>query len=131
YVGNPVIGQDSGMIAGLPPNGIAITADAAAALSACDVAIDFSSPLATCKHAKHAADRGISLVVGTTGLAAADETVLKRASERTAIVYAANFSVGMNLLADLVKRAAARLGPDFDIEILEMHHRHKVDSPSG
>lgn len=131
HVGSPLLGQDATALAGLPPRGIQIGPDATAALSACDVAIDFSSPQATVQHAKLAAERGIPLVVGTTGLAEADEGALAQAGARIPLVYAANFSVGMNLLADLVGRAASKLGPDFDIEIAEMHHRHKVDAPSG
>jgi 4-hydroxy-tetrahydrodipicolinate reductase len=131
HSGNTLIGQDAAIIAGLAASGVPISDDLAAALAQCDVAIDFSTPKATVEHAKLAAEKGIPLVVGTTGLAAADETALKRAAERIALVYAANYSVGMTLLADLVKRTASRLGPDFDIEIVEMHHRHKVDAPSG
>jgi 4-hydroxy-tetrahydrodipicolinate reductase len=131
YAGNPLIGQDASILAGLPTKGIAIVDDAGDALARSDVAIDFSSPQAAVRHAKLAAERGVPLVVGTTGLAAADEEALKRAGERIAVVYAANYSVGMNLLADLVRRAASRLDTGFDIEIVEMHHRHKVDAPSG
>jgi 4-hydroxy-tetrahydrodipicolinate reductase len=129
--GNPLIGEDAAALAGLPAAGIAIRADVPGALSGSDAAIDFTTPSATIQHAKRAAERGIPLVIGTTGMAAADEESLADTAEHIPIVYAANFSVGMNLLADLVRRAAARLGPDFDIEILEMHHRHKVDAPSG
>jgi len=131
HADNPLVGHDPAILAGLPAGGITITADVPDALAGCDVAIAFSTPSATVQHAGAAAARGIPLVVGTTGLAAADEQALARAAERIAIVYAANFSVGMNLLADLVRRTAARLGSDFDIEIVEMHHRHKVDAPSG
>jgi len=129
--GAPEIGQDAAMLAGLPPAGVMIDSDVAGALADCRAAIEFSTPAATVRHAALAAERRIAYVVGTTGLAEADEHVLRHAAERIPVVYAANYSVGMTLLGDLVERAAARLGDDWDIEILEMHHRHKVDAPSG
>jgi 4-hydroxy-tetrahydrodipicolinate reductase len=125
------IGRDAGQLAGLPPAGILVGDDPVAGLAQARAAIEFSTPAASVRHAMLAAERGVAYVVGTTGLARVDEETLAHAAERIPIVYAANFSVGMTLLADLVARAASRLGPDFDIEILEMHHRHKVDAPSG
>ncbi len=125
------LGQDAGLAAGLPPTGILLSADPRAALSDCGAAIEFSTPSATVRHAALAAELGIPYVAGTTGLAEADETCLRHAAQRIPVIYAANYSVGMILLADLVERAASRLGQDYDIEILEMHHRHKVDAPSG
>jgi len=129
--GSPHIGQDAASVAGLPQAGIPIGTDAAAALAACKAAIEFSTPAATIKHAALAAESAVAYIIGTTGLAEADEQVLHDAARHIPIVYAANYSIGMNLLADLVRRAASRLGDDFDIEIIEMHHRHKVDAPSG
>jgi 4-hydroxy-tetrahydrodipicolinate reductase len=131
YAGSPLIGQDAAILAGLPSGGLAIDTDAAAGIAASAVAIEFSTPAATVKHAELAADRGVAYVAGTTGLATADEDMLREAARRIPIVYAANYSIGMTLLADLVQRTAASLGPEFDIEIVEMHHRHKVDAPSG
>lgn len=131
HAGSPLLGQDAAVLAGLPPGGVAIGADAAAAMAGADAAIDFSTPAASVRHAALAAEMGVACVIGTTGLAHADEAALRRTAERIPIVYAANYSVGMTLLADLVTRAASRLGDDFDIEIVEMHHRHKVDAPSG
>jgi 4-hydroxy-tetrahydrodipicolinate reductase len=131
YAGSPLIGQDAAILAGLPGRGLTIGADAAAAIAASRAAIEFSTPGATVKHAELAADRGIAYVAGTTGMAECDEDALREAAERIPVVYAANYSVGMTLLADLVQRAAAALGPEFDIEIVEMHHRHKIDAPSG
>lgn len=131
HEGNKLIGLDASVLAGLPASGILIGADAVAAIRASDVAIEFSSPAATVKHAELAAAAGTAYLAGTTGLATCDEDVLREAAERIPIVYAANYSVGMTLLADLVKRAAGSLGPEFDIEIVEMHHKHKVDAPSG
>jgi 4-hydroxy-tetrahydrodipicolinate reductase len=129
--GSASVGQDAGLLAGREPAGIVIGADAAAALASVHAAIEFSTAAATTRNAALAADSGVAYVVGTTGLAAADEEALRDAARRIPIVYAANFSVGMTLLADLVERAAARLEADFDIEIVEMHHRHKIDAPSG
>jgi 4-hydroxy-tetrahydrodipicolinate reductase len=129
--GSPLIGQDAAILAGLPACGIAVGTDAAAAFAASTAAIEFSTPGATVTHAALAAKLGIAYIVGTTGLATADEDGLREAAKDIPIVYAANYSVGVTLLNDLVRRAAASLGPDFDIEILEMHHRHKVDAPSG
>jgi 4-hydroxy-tetrahydrodipicolinate reductase len=131
HEGSPMLGQDVALLAGLAAGGITIGKDSTAGIAAADVAIEFSTPAATVKHAGIAADNGVAYVVGTTGMAACDEDVLRKAAERIPVVYAANFSIGVTLLADLVWRAAARLGPEFDIEIVEMHHRHKVDAPSG
>ena len=131
HAGNPALGQDAGLLAGLPPQNISLTDDVVTALARCSAAIEFSSPAATVAHAALAADRGIAYVAGTTGMSAVDEDALVQAARRIPVVYAANFSVGMNILSDLVRRTAATLGVDFDIEISEMHHRHKVDAPSG
>ena len=109
-----------------------ITSDAEELFKKSDTVIDFTSPAATRAHAKLAAKHGVSLIVGTTGLSTADEKELAAAAKKTPIVYAANFSVGVNVLLALVERGAATLGDDdFDIEIFEAHHKNKVDAPSG
>jgi len=131
YDGSPLIGQDAAILAGLPAGGLALGKDSAAGIAASNVAIEFSTPAATVKHAVIAAEKGVAYVAGTTGMAACDEDVLREAAERIPVVYAANYSIGIVLLTDLVRRTAGRLGPEFDIEIVEMHHRHKVDAPSG
>jgi 4-hydroxy-tetrahydrodipicolinate reductase len=131
YDGSPLIGQDAAILAGLPAGGLTIGKDSAAGITASNVVIEFSTPAATVKHAKIAAEKGVAYVAGTTGMAACDEDVLREAAERIPVVYAANYSIGIVLLNDLVWRTASRLGPEFDIEIVEMHHRHKVDAPSG
>lgn len=106
--------------------------DIAAAVDASDVLIDFTRPEATVAHARLAASMKKALVVGTTGLSAADEAVLAEAAKSSPVFYAANMSLGVNLLAALVEQAAARLkDSEFDIEIFEAHHKHKVDAPSG
>jgi 4-hydroxy-tetrahydrodipicolinate reductase len=129
--GSPEIGMDAAVLAGLPAAGLTVGADAVSAMNDSAAVIEFSTPAATVRHAILAADAGCAYVAGTTGLAEADEHILHEAAKRIPVVYAANYSIGMTLLADLVERAAARLGPEFDIEIVEMHHRHKVDAPSG
>jgi 4-hydroxy-tetrahydrodipicolinate reductase len=129
--GSPLLGQDSGVLAGLGPNGVALSADAPALVAKADGIIDFTVPQATIALAALAAQAGIVHIIGTTGLAAADETKIKEAAQRAMIVKSGNMSVGVNLLAALVKRVAATLDQDFDIEILEMHHNKKVDAPSG
>lgn len=96
-----------------------------------DVIIDFTLPEGTRNHAKLAAEHKKTLIVGTTGLTHDDEMELRQAAEKTTIIYAANMSIGVNLLLALVEQAAARLDPDWDIEIFESHHKYKVDAPSG
>lgn len=98
---------------------------------ASDVLVDFTRPDALPAHLEAAMAGGCPIVVGTTGLSPANHAAIDTASARVAVLQAANTSLGVNLLAHLVREAAARLGPDWDIEIVEMHHRHKVDAPSG
>jgi len=125
------IGSDSGLVAGLQENGIIIQDDPALLFREADVVIDFSSPAASRLHASLAAKSKTALVVGTTGLSGEDETVLHQAAGQTALVYCANTSVGVTLLGQIVEQVAARLTDGWDIEILETHHHHKVDAPSG
>jgi 4-hydroxy-tetrahydrodipicolinate reductase len=129
--GAEAVGGDLGTLVGRAALGLAVGTDAGALFAASDAVIDFTAPAATVLHAGLAAETGRVLVVGTTGMAAADEAVLRRAAERVPVIYAPNFSIGVNLLLALTERAAATLGDDYDIEIVEMHHRHKVDAPSG
>jgi 4-hydroxy-tetrahydrodipicolinate reductase len=129
--GGEYIGQDAGVLAGVAALGLAVSDDADAAIARADVAIDFSSGGATRAHALSAATHGTSLVIGTTALDADDEEAIAVAALSVPIVVAANFSVGVVLLAALVKQAAETLGAVSDIEIVEMHHRSKVDAPSG
>lgn len=96
-----------------------------------DAIIDFTIPEATVHHAALAALHKTALVIGTTGLSVDDEKQLEDFSKETPIVYAANMSIGVNMLISLVKQTAARLGPEWDIEVFETHHHHKIDSPSG
>jgi 4-hydroxy-tetrahydrodipicolinate reductase len=129
--GNPAIGRDLGEVAGLGPVQLRIGADARALFTVADAVIDFTSPAATVAHAELAAEAGKVLVIGTTGFESAHDARIAAAARRTAIVRAPNMSLGVNLLFALVEQVAARLAQDFDIEIFEMHHKHKVDAPSG
>jgi len=129
--GSPFVGQDAAALAGAEPAGVVIGDDAEALFDISDAVINFTAPAATVVHAALAAETGTALTVGTTGLSENDFSQLKTAAERTVIVQAANFSIGVNLLLGLTEQVAGILGDDYDIEILEMHHRHKVDAPSG
>lgn len=129
--GSEALGADAGVLAGAGALGVAISDDARAAFAQADAVVDFTSPAATRAFADLAAEFGLVHVVGTTGLGEEDFAALRRAAERTVVVQSGNMSLGVNLLAVLVRKAARTLGEDFDIEILEMHHRHKVDAPSG
>lgn len=131
--GSPAIGQDAGEVAGLGRLGIVIAERPESLFDggAVDAVIEFSTPEATLRHAALSAESGIVHVIGTTGLDTAAEARLAEAALSARLVYAANMSLGVNLLLSLVEQAARRLGPDYDIEVLEMHHRHKVDAPSG
>ncbi len=108
-----------------------ITADADELFKKSDTVIDFTAPEATRKHIWLAAKHHKSYIIGTTGLTDADEKEMKDAAKETRIVYAANYSVGVNLLAALVEKASETLGAEWDIEIFEAHHKHKIDAPSG
>jgi 4-hydroxy-tetrahydrodipicolinate reductase len=129
--GSPFAGRDSGELAGLGPNGIAISGDAASAIGEADAVVDFTIPKATVELAALAAAAGCAHVIGTTGLSPDDEAVVRSAAARSVIVQSGNMSLGVNLLAALVKRVAKTLGDDYDIEIVEMHHNKKIDAPSG
>jgi 4-hydroxy-tetrahydrodipicolinate reductase len=128
---SPAIGRDAGELANIGANGVIIGSDPAILFEQADVVIDFTSPKASVAHAKMAAQSGTALVIGTTGLEAADEEALAQSAKNTAILYCANTSVGVTLLSKLVEQVAATLVEGWDIEIIEAHHHHKVDAPSG
>jgi len=111
--------------------GVVVTDDVAAALSACDVAIDFSVPAATLAIARAAADAGVAYVTGTTGFSRAEAAEFDALGDQIPVVRAANFSLAVNTLIWLVRAAAQRLGPGYDAEIVELHHAAKRDAPSG
>ncbi len=128
--GHPDLGTDAGALAGVKALGVPLTDDALPVLAGAQAVVDFTAPAATRELAALAAQARITHVIGTTGFSAEDETVLRAAARHAVIVKSGNMSLGVNLLAALVKKAARAL-PDFDIEIVEMHHRQKVDAPSG
>jgi 4-hydroxy-tetrahydrodipicolinate reductase len=128
---SPLLGQDAGTLAGLPVNGVALTAEAAPLMANADAIIDFTAPKATLAFAALAAEAGKVHIIGTTGLSAKDEVKIAVAAKKAIIVKSGNMSLGINLLAALVERVAKTLDADFDVEILEMHHNKKVDAPSG
>jgi 4-hydroxy-tetrahydrodipicolinate reductase len=127
----PDLGQDLGRLAGLEPIGLKAIGDARMLVEESDAVIEFTTPEATVHHAGLAAAAGRAHVIGTTGLSETQKAAIRRASERAPIVLAANMSLGVTLLSALVEDVARSLDADWDIEILEMHHRQKVDAPSG
>ncbi|BCJ92392.1 4-hydroxy-tetrahydrodipicolinate reductase [Terrihabitans soli] len=128
--GSPALGSDAGALVGLPETGIRVTSDALTAFSQAEGVLDFTSPSATVEFAALAAQARIVHVIGTTGFVDDDLKKLDAAARHAVLIRSGNMSLGVNLLAALVRKAAAAL-PDFDIEVLEMHHRDKVDAPSG
>lgn len=128
--GSPYLGKDAGELIG-SPNGVLIREDAAAALHGCDVLIDFTRPGATLQHMELCRAQGVKMVVGTTGFTPEEKEHIFAASRDCGIVFAPNMSVGVNLLFKLLDTAARVLNEGYDIEVLEAHHRHKVDAPSG
>jgi 4-hydroxy-tetrahydrodipicolinate reductase len=129
--GSELLGKDAGMLAGLPENGVKLSADLWSLSANADGILDFTVPGATIANVAIAAERGLVHVIGTTGLSASDDAVIKSVTTRAIVVKSGNMSLGVNLLAALVKRVAQSLDESFDIEILEMHHKAKVDAPSG
>jgi 4-hydroxy-tetrahydrodipicolinate reductase len=125
------LGQDIAVLAGLDEAGIVVGSDTDSLFSAADVVIDFTLPQATIGHSQGAINHGTALIIGTTGLNKEEQAAVEKASKSVAVVQAANFSIGVNLLLALTSQVASVLGNDYDIEVYEMHHRHKVDAPSG
>jgi 4-hydroxy-tetrahydrodipicolinate reductase len=122
--GAPAVGRDLG-------EGVIITDDAENALKNADVLIDFTRPGGTLRHAEICAKLGCAMVIGTTGFTEDEKQTLAKLAEKTPMVIASNMSVGVTIMKRLVEQAARLLGPDYDIELVEMHHKHKVDAPSG
>jgi len=130
--GSPHVGRDAGELAGVGRLGVPVGDDPLPAFARADGVLDFTTPAATVEFASYAAQARIVHVIGTTGCSAGDDAAIAAAARHATIVKSGNMSLGLNLLAVLVEQAARALPPeDFDIEILEMHHRHKVDAPSG
>ena len=123
-------GRDAGERIGRA-TGVTVSADVAATLAGADVLIDFTRPVGTLAHVAACAKASVAAVIGTTGLSEADRRAIAEAARSVPIVFAPNMSIGVTVLTKLVEMAAKRLGEGYDVEILEMHHRHKVDAPSG
>ncbi len=128
---HPALGRDCGALAGIEPLGVAVSDDPQAMFRAADAVLDFTLPGATAGHAALAAAEGTILVVGTTGIGEVEQAALAAAAAQTAVVQAPNMSLAVNLLMRLTEQVAGLLDADYDIEIVEMHHRHKIDAPSG
>jgi 4-hydroxy-tetrahydrodipicolinate reductase len=128
--GAPSLGSDAAAFLG-QPSGVAIVADVAEGLQGADVLIDFTRPEGTLEHMAFCAAHGIKMVIGTTGFDAAGKAAIGAAAQQTAIMFAPNMSVGVNVTLKLLEFAAKSLATGYDIEIIEAHHRHKVDAPSG
>jgi len=129
--GSELLGKDAGVLAGLPANGVMLSGDLWSLSANADGILDFTVPGATIANVAIAAERGLVHVIGTTGLSASDDAVIRSVTTRAIVVKSGNMSMGVNLLAALVKRVAQALDESFDIEILEMHHKAKIDAPSG
>ncbi len=128
--GSPFVGRDAGELAGVETLGIRLV-DNINDCAKADVLIDFTTPVATLQHAVFVAERGMGIVIGTTGFAAEQLQQLQDRLSNSPVVMAANYSVGVNLALNLIEKAAEVLGNDYDAEIFEAHHKHKVDAPSG
>ena len=127
---SPFVGKDAGEIIGAPA-GVKISDDIEAALGGCNVLVDFTRPEGTMQHLDVCVRQGVKMVIGTTGLTEADQARIKVAAKNIAIVQAPNMSVGVNLVFSLLDVASRVLADGYDVEIVEAHHRHKVDAPSG
>ena len=128
---DPTLGKDIGTLCGMAPLGVITVSDLSKEVGQFDCLIDFTSPSATLAHAKLCADAGKMLVIGTTGCSDDDKQKIAAAAKRTPIVFAPNMSVSVNLCFKLIELAASIIGEESDIEIIEAHHRHKKDAPSG
>lgn len=128
---SPAIGKDYGELIGMGKNGVVISSDAEAVIAACDGVIDFTVPQATLGLLPIASGMKKILVIGTTGIDATGDALIAEAAKKTCILKTGNYSLGINILQGLVHKVAAMLGDEFDIEVLEMHHKHKIDAPSG
>jgi 4-hydroxy-tetrahydrodipicolinate reductase len=124
-------GQDAGAAAGLGALGVAIQDDLAKALAGADVAVDFTSHEASARHAEICAEKGVALVIGSTGFTPETKARVAAAARRIPVVLSPNMSVGVNVLFQLVREAAKVLGDAYDVEIVELHHGKKKDAPSG
>lgn len=129
--GNPELGRDAAVLAGLAESGVKLGADLDAGVGAADVVIDFTRPDGTMAALAACLKQHKALVIGTTGLDAGQKAAIEQAARSIPICFSANYSVGVNLCLQLLRTAALTLGDAYDVEIVEAHHKHKVDAPSG
>lgn len=129
--GSTLLGVDAGELAGIGTLGVILTEDLASVMGDIEVLIDFSLPQATEHNVQVCAEHKVAMVIGTTGLSELQEQVLDKACEQIPVVYAGNYSTGVNLSLKLIEMAAKAFGETADIEVVEAHHKHKVDAPSG
>ncbi len=127
---SPMIGQDAGLTLG-KTTGVALSSDVTAAMQHCDVLIDFTRPEGTLTHLAVCAQLGKKIIIGTTGFNSTGKAAIAAAAQRTGVVFAANMSIGVNVTLKLLELATQHLQNDYDIEVFEAHHKHKVDAPSG
>ncbi|HVO30004.1 MAG TPA: 4-hydroxy-tetrahydrodipicolinate reductase [bacterium] len=128
--GSPDLGKDAGLLAGIGAVGAPVESDLAKVISRCDVVIDFTAPAATAAHAALCADHHVPMVIGTTGVEGDAKAAIAKAAKVVPVVHAANFSIGVNALLAVVTQLAQTLS-GYDVEVVEIHHRKKVDAPSG
>ncbi|MFT5392818.1 MAG: 4-hydroxy-tetrahydrodipicolinate reductase [Gammaproteobacteria bacterium] len=131
HAGHAALGTDAGVLAGTASTGIVLRSDVAPGLTGLNTVVEFTLPEPTLEHIELCRSAGVQMVIGTTGFTAEQRAVIERAADDIAIVLAPNMSVGVNLTFKLIELASRVLGDDVDIEIIEAHHRHKVDAPSG
>lgn len=129
--GAETVGRDAGELAGTGPLGVTVSDDLADALDGADVVIDFTLPEATTRYAHQCAEAGVALVVGTTGFDAEQRMALEGVAAQVPLLVAPNMSIGVNLTFKVLDMVAQALGDDYDVEVIEAHHRNKVDAPSG
>lgn len=129
--GSPALGRDAAELAGLPASGVLVSDDVLKGLANCDCLIDFTRPEGTLQHLEFCEQAGVAMVIGTTGMDAAAKARIAAAAQRIPVVFAPNMAVGVNLVFKLLDTAARILEKGYDVEIVEAHHRMKVDAPSG
>jgi 4-hydroxy-tetrahydrodipicolinate reductase len=129
--GSPILGQDAGTLAGVAPLGVPLTSVIPSALARGDVVVDASAPAASVEVCRQAAAAAKPILIATTGLSPTQLAEVRACAAQTAVLVAANLSLGVNLLADILPTIVQALGSDYDVEIVEAHHRHKKDAPSG
>lgn len=126
-----LLGADAGELAGVGHLGVQVVGSLENVVQACDVVIDFTAPTATIEHLRICCEAGVAIVIGTTGMNDEQKAYLDESAQQTPVVYAANYSVGVNVSIKLLELASKVFGDSVDIEVIEAHHRHKVDAPSG